>query len=132
MKKKPSIVGPAKTSGTRPSQIANLSVGMGLHQKGDLDEAQKIYESILRRDPRNFDALHLLGVLATQRKKFAKAIDLITSAIAINAHNARSFYNLGFAYQESKKFELALINYEKAISLDPNYYVAHSNKAATL
>ena len=132
MKKKPSIVGPAKTSGTRPSQIANLSVGMDLHQKGDLDEAQKIYESILRRDPRNFDALHLLGVLATQRKKFAKAIDLITAAIALNAHNARSFYNLGFAYQESKKFELALIYYEKAISLDPNYYVAHSNKAATL
>jgi predicted O-linked N-acetylglucosamine transferase (SPINDLY family) len=119
-------------SNMKATLLTTLSAGIGLHQKGNLEEAQKIYESILKVDSRNFDALHLLGVLETQRNNFEKAIDLISSAISINTKNARSYYNLGFAYQETKKFELALLNYEEAISLDPNYYVAHSNKGSIL
>lgn len=132
MKKTTSNVRPSKSSNLKATLLANLSVGIDLHQKGNFEGAQKIYESILEIDPNNFDALHLLGVLATQYKKFEIAIDLISSAISINRKNARAYYNLGFAYQESKNFELALSNYEKAIDLDPNYYVAHSNKASTL
>jgi len=132
MKKKSSNVGSSKFSSLRPKTLAALTIGIDLHQKGKLDEAEIIYQSILKTDPRHFDALHLLGVLATQRNQYGKAIDQITAAIAINAQNARAYYNLGFAYQESNQFEFAILNYEKAINLDPNYYVAHSNKAATL
>lgn len=132
MKKKLSNGRPTKSPKLNATSSANLSFGIGLHQKGNFEEAKKIYESILETDPLNFDALHLLGVLATQYKNFEEAIDLISSAISINTKNARAYYNLGFAYQESKKFELALLNYEKAIGLDPNYYAAHSNKASTL
>jgi predicted O-linked N-acetylglucosamine transferase (SPINDLY family) len=132
MKKKSSNVGSSRFSSLRTKTLAALTIGIDLHQKGKLDEAEIIYQSILKTEPRHFDALHLLGVLATQRNQYGKAIDQITAAVAINAQNARAYYNLGFAYQESKQFEFAILNYEKAIYLDPNYYVAHSNKAATL
>ena len=132
MKKKSSNVGSSRFSSLRTKTLAALTIGIDLHQKGQLDEAEIIYQSILKTEPRHFDALHLLGVLATQRNQYEKAIEQITAAVAINAQNARAYYNLGFAYQESKQFEFAILNYEKAINLDPNYYVAHSNKAATL
>jgi hypothetical protein len=38
-----------------------------LHQAGRLDEAARIYESILLEIPRHFDATHLLGVIALQQ-----------------------------------------------------------------
>lgn len=34
------------------------------HQKGQIAEAQKLYQDILQFDPCHADALHLLGVLA--------------------------------------------------------------------
>jgi len=128
---------PAKTAVKKPPTLpaqtqAALTNAITLHQQGNIDAAQTIYESIIKLHPQNFDALHLLGVIATQRKQYQEATDLIGAAIKIRADNARAYYNLGLAFQELKQFDFALQNYDAAIGIDPQYYVAHSNKAATL
>ena len=107
-----------------------LTKAIALHQKGRLGDAQKIYEEILKKNPHNFDALHLLGVIAAHSTEHASAVDLITKAIAIKPNDARSHYNLGFSLQKLKKFESALASYDQAINLDNNYAIAFSNRAA--
>jgi hypothetical protein len=50
-----------------PSYGVKLKQAVELHQRGNLDEAEILYQSILKMMPKQFDALHLLGVIATQR-----------------------------------------------------------------
>jgi len=128
---------PNKTTSDKPTLLpaqaqVTLNNAIALHQQGNIDAAQTVYESILKSHPKNFDALHLLGVVATQRKQYQKAATLIGTAVKIQSNNARAHYNLGLAFQELRQFEFALQSYDEAIRLDPKYYVAHSNKAATL
>ncbi len=118
----------AKPKNQRPQH--SLSKAMAFHQDGQLEAAEKIYNSILKSNPKCFDALHLLGVIAGQKGNDQLAIDLISRAIEINPNNARSHYNLGFSLQKLKHNELALSSYENAIRLEANYAVAFSNRAA--
>jgi predicted O-linked N-acetylglucosamine transferase (SPINDLY family) len=107
-----------------------LSKAMAFHQNGKLEAAEEVYKEILKSNPKSFDALHLLGVIAGQKGNDELAIDLISKAIEINSNDARSHYNLGFSLQKLKHYELALTCYEQAIHLEANYAIAFSNRAA--
>src|SRR5882757_9264224 len=52
----------AQTTGIHPL----LAQAVSLHQSGGLDEAAKLYQAILDDMPDQFDAAHLLGVIALQ------------------------------------------------------------------
>ena len=54
-----------------------------LHQSGEVDQAEVLYEEILQRDPGHADSLHLLGVIKIQKQAFGEALDLIERAIRI-------------------------------------------------
>jgi predicted O-linked N-acetylglucosamine transferase (SPINDLY family) len=120
----------AKVKSNNPTLKMTLSKAMAFHQSGDIEAAEKVYKNILKSNPDNFDALHLLGVIAGQKGNDELAIDLISKAIIINSKDARSHYNLGFSLQKLKYYELALTCYEQAILLEPNYAVAFSNRAS--
>ena len=67
---------------------AKLSEAVALHQQGRLEPAKQIYVEILQGNPKHFDALHLLGVIAYQMKYYQEAADLIGMAIEINPKSA--------------------------------------------
>jgi thioredoxin-like negative regulator of GroEL len=54
-----------------------LATALRHHQAGRLQEAEPIYQQILRAEPNHVDALHLLGVLAQQRGDNERAIECI-------------------------------------------------------
>jgi len=81
--------------------LAKLQQGIALHQQGRLAEAAKLYEEVLRYAPANFDALHLLGVIAFQTRRTQGAVELITKAIELNPHIATAHNNLGNACSPS-------------------------------
>ena len=60
---------------------------VALHQQGKLQEAQAIYESLINSNPKNADALHLLGVATAQAGKHQLAAELIARAIAVDPDN---------------------------------------------
>ena len=47
------------------------------HQSGNLDQAEKLYAKVLAADPKHTDCRYLLGVIASQRGQFARAVELI-------------------------------------------------------
>ena len=103
-----------------------------LHQKGLLAEAEAIYRSILRIEPQNASALHLMGVIEIQVGRPKNAVNLIKEAVA-QSPNVPSYYSdLGLAYQELKLWHDAVYSYNSAIDLDPQYADAYSNRGNAL
>jgi tetratricopeptide (TPR) repeat protein len=66
--------------------MADINIGrvlqeaLALHQQGRLDEAEKLYNRVLKADRNQFDALHLLGMLNHQRGKPGEAYRLLSAA----------------------------------------------------
>ena len=71
---------PAANNPAAAQAQAKFQQGLALHQKGQLARAQEIYRQVLKVQPRHFDALHLLGVIAAQTKNFSQAVELIGRA----------------------------------------------------
>ncbi len=109
-----------------------IDEAIALHRQGRVAEAQAIYEAILKDNPNHFDALHLLGIAASQLGNSQSAVDLITLAVTIKPDHADAHYNLGKALGELKQLAGAVASYDKAIRLKPDHADAYSNRGNAL
>jgi tetratricopeptide (TPR) repeat protein len=101
------------------------------HQAGDLQPAERLYRQIIHHDPRNADALHLLGLLAHQVGKHDHALVYIGKAIAAQPLNPIFYRNLGEVYRALNRFDAALKSYRLALQLDPHCAEAHASLGET-
>jgi tetratricopeptide (TPR) repeat protein len=124
----------SKSAGPASSPLvqAKLNEAIALHQQGRFEQAIALYSDILRIEPRHFDAIHLLGVIADQMKNHQLAADLIDQAIAINSSNADAYFNRGNALKELNRLDAAVESYDKAIRLNPRYANAFNNRGVVL
>ena len=109
-----------------------LQRAIELHRQGQLAEAQRIYEEILRFQPAHFDVLNLLGVLSAQTRNYQRAIELIDRAIAIFPHHVDCYFNRGLARQALRQWEAAVASFDQAIALKPDHAEAWSNRGNAL
>lgn len=122
----------ARQRQTQAASAKLIQEGLTLHNAGKLPEAEAIYRKILDSDPKNFDAWHLLGVLAQQCGMPVESIALIAQAVKFLPSNPVAHYNLGVAYRETGNREMAANCYLKAVSLKPSYFEAHNNLGTIL
>lgn len=94
---------------------------IALHQRGAHREAEMLYRSVLRDQPTQPDALHLLGLIRGVEGDNAQAIDLIAKAIRVNPREPVFHNNLGRIYDEIGQPEKAMACYREAIRLRPKY-----------
>jgi tetratricopeptide (TPR) repeat protein len=111
---------------------ARLQQANAFHQRGQLAHASVLYEEILKAQPNNFDALHLLGVIAAQRRDPKKAVDLIARAIKVDPKQAAPYCNRGIALHALKQLDAALASFDQAIALKPDYAMAFCNRGNVL
>ncbi|MEI6306653.1 MAG: tetratricopeptide repeat protein, partial [Deltaproteobacteria bacterium] len=109
-----------------------IATGLQLHQSGRFEEAENIYRGVLSRQPTNFEALHLLGVLCHQVGDNVSAIDLIGKAVRINNRNSAAFNHLGASFKALGRLEEAEKSYRTAIKLQPDFADVHYNLGNTL
>jgi Tfp pilus assembly protein PilF len=57
-----------------------LQRAMQSHSAGNLSRAEELYNKVLSADARQFDALHMLGILHCQRRNFDEAVALFNRA----------------------------------------------------
>ena len=108
----------------------DFNKALQLHQKGELAAAAALYEAVLRRDPKHFDSLHLLGLTHVQRGSLDRGATLITAAIALRPDFAEARYTLAKAQLSLGRAEQALGQFDKAIALnsgDPRYHFERGN-----
>jgi predicted O-linked N-acetylglucosamine transferase (SPINDLY family) len=101
-------------------------------EKGNLNESKKLCLEILKDEPKNFDILHLLGIISFQLKNYKKSSELISEAIKINPKDPEAYNNMGIVLKELNQFDIAHNNFCNAIKLKPDYAEAHYNCAVVL
>jgi len=67
---------------------------MDHHRHGRMAQAEAGYRKTLRIDPRNADALHLLGTIVASQGNTAQGIELISQALALNPSATEAHLNL--------------------------------------
>ena len=110
----------------------DLSTALSYHQQGLLDQAARIYQIFVDRDPAHADALHLLGVVALQRGNPARAVELISRAIALKPAVASYHGNLGEAYRALGQLQRTVDCCRMALQLQPNFPEAANNLGLAL
>ncbi|MFQ5734683.1 MAG: tetratricopeptide repeat protein, partial [Planctomycetaceae bacterium] len=115
-----------------PSVAQSLQQALQQHQAGELGDAERTYHSILRLDPRQPDALHLLGVVQHQRGDARSAVDSIRRAIRENPQAAAFHSNLAAAHKALGDLDAARECLEDAVRLDPDFPDAHYNLGTVL
>lgn len=111
---------------------ALLRQAVARHRAGDLSAARAGYDAVLQRDPRQPDALHLLGVLKDQAGDHAGAVSLIEQAIAVQPAEAGFHGNLATALLALGRNADAAAAYARALALDSDYVEGHYNLANLL
>lgn len=122
-------------SGMRPigdMVAASFQQAVQLHQQGHLAHAQLLYEQVLKAQPKHFQALHLLGVIAFQTGNYHRAVDLIGKAIRLDASHAAFHCNLGNAQLKLKELYAAVVCYDRALRIKSDFADAHANRGVAL
>src|SRR5580700_10821227 len=93
--------------------VPSIDQALSLHQQGRLVEADLIYGAIIQADPRNFDALHLSGVLRHQQGRSAEALRLVAAALKAQPKSPDVLTNYGVILDALKRHDEALVSFEK-------------------
>jgi tetratricopeptide (TPR) repeat protein len=104
-----------------------LQLAVQHHNAGRLSEAETLYKKVLGSNPNQPDALHLLGVIASQAGHNDIALDLITQSLVISPNCAEAHNNLGKILKEQGKLDEAISSYHKALAINPQYVEANYN-----
>ncbi len=110
-----------------PGQQAELlQRGLRAHRAGDLGEAERFYQKLHRLAPRDFNALHLLGVVNAQRRRFDVAERFLSQAVAL-APRPEALNNFGSVLTELGRAPEAIVRLRQAIRAKTDYPEAHFN-----
>ncbi|PKQ03326.1 MAG: hypothetical protein CVT73_15805 [Alphaproteobacteria bacterium HGW-Alphaproteobacteria-12] len=120
------VPGSAAAGGLRPDAgrddiIKLLRLGGAHLAAGRLEHASAAAAGILKVEPRNPDALHLIGLVALGRGDAEKAEKFIAAAAALMPHHANVWVNLGNAQRDQGKEDEAISSYLRAEAIDPDY-----------
>lgn len=99
---------------------------------GRLDEAEKIYQSLIVLDHRNAYFHSVMGAIHQKKKRPVEAILEFTRAVQINTKDISSFVNRGEIYLRHRNFKKAAEDFRNAILLDMSGRNLWANRARSL
>ena len=120
-----------------PSEPANdlsqmLDRAMGLHQRGQLPDAEKLYRNVLRARPNHVEARHYFGILRFQQGRTDEALSLIAAALEARPDYPEALYNRGNILAKLERYDAALASYDAALALQPGSAEVHHNRGNAL
>lgn len=108
----------------------SFKIALSLHQSGKLAEAEKIYKTILEKDPLHADSLRLLGILYAQQGLYQKSLECFNEAIKLDPASYSCHNSLGNVYKNLGDYTKAIEHFEIALKLNAHSAVVHNNLAA--
>ena len=104
---------------------------LDLHRQNQIPAAEKIYRDILKKNPKHFDSLHMLGVVCRQKKDYQEALKLLKLAATLNKSQPSLFSNLGNVLNDLQKYDEAAESFTRALKLKPDFATAYYNRSNT-
>jgi protein O-GlcNAc transferase len=124
---------PRRAGPPQRSTLASLlQQAAAAHGRGLLVEAEQLYRSVLRSQPRHFDSHHRLGIIAIQSGRHEEGVALLQRAVQLNCRHGPAQMNLANALLHARRNEEALQQYERALEINPGSAVVLSNRGTAL
>ncbi|MBP2302920.1 tetratricopeptide repeat protein [Azospirillum picis] len=108
---------PRQTPSADPQVLLGRAVG--LHQNGQLAEAAALYDQVLRRLPKQADALHLSGLIKAQTGALGEGIERIRLAVRADGRQPLFHANLGRLLEAAERWQEAAMAFGNAGRLTP-------------
>lgn len=109
-----------------------LRTASSLGGVGRLAEAAALYHQVLQQEPRNYDALHALGVIYYRSGRLKEAEQMMAQAVSVNPRAAPAFFDYACVLMAAGRFEEAQDRFNRAISIRPDYVEARGNRVNAL
>ena len=98
----------------------------------DFGRAERILQRVMRKHPRDADALHLRGVIELQRGRPLRAVPHIERALQVDPGPYFFHNNHGEALRGAGRYDEALVAFDEALVRKPDYPEALNGKGNTL
>jgi tetratricopeptide (TPR) repeat protein len=105
----------------------NVKHAWDFFNRGFLDEALNLCESVLKINPQRAESVYLSGLIFLRDGQISRAIDFLLKANILFPKHFEVLTNLGFAYHEIGEVKLAKTHYLEALSIHPHYINAYYN-----
>jgi protein O-GlcNAc transferase len=109
-----------------------IEQALALQRQGRLHDAEQIYCTVLAGEPRQFHALHHLGVLKLQQQRPGEALELLSAAAKIEPSAKELLPGIGAALAGLGRHQEALAVYESILKRDPADLEARYHRAIIL
>ena len=109
-----------------------VAEAMAVHQRGELELAEQLYDKILEAHPQEPNALQYRGVLRLHQRRHEEGLALIRQSLAIDPGNAHAWNNLGNGLRVSGDREAACAAFEEALRLAPHLHLVSFNLGTLL
>src|SRR5947199_39847 len=110
-----------------PNELQEVAVAARKNvEQGKYRTAEKQYQTVLAKDPKNLDALSNLGVAYFRTGKIRSAESTLKKALVIAPNDDFVLTTLGIVHYRQSKFDEALKELRKAIEINPNSATAHN------
>ncbi|MEH0074932.1 tetratricopeptide repeat protein [Pannonibacter sp. Pt2] len=123
----------------KPANAANTTLdtmrkAIALQQAGEIEKAQRLYKTVLKKNPSSPDANHLLGVCYRQLGFPKRAVEFIRKAISLAPDRAPYHANLARALSDlnEENHAAVLAAAERAVALNPGLAEAQSLRAVAM
>ncbi|MDE2284133.1 MAG: tetratricopeptide repeat protein [Hyphomicrobiales bacterium] len=101
---------------------------MAFFQTNQLAQAEEMARRVVQSEPGRAQALHLLGVIVSQRGNPSEGLALVDVALGIEPESAILYNSRGNVLVALKRFDEALLAFEKSIALNPHFPLPRSNR----
>jgi len=93
-----------------------------LYQQKDYERAEILCRKILKKEPKNSTATHLMGIIYYEKKGFEKAISYLHKTIEFAPKNTDALVALASSYEQLKQYEQAIHYFETAYQSNPTQH----------
>lgn len=95
-------------------------LGISQMKLGEFKGAKLCFEEILKKEPKNVDALIKLAAIYLEEKNYEKAFDYYKQVLTFQHNNLESILGIAMIYFENMDFKNALDVFERAKDLSPD------------
>lgn len=104
-----------------------IKLALEYHRAGNLQQAASLCRKILKKQPRNADIFHMLGLISNQQGDFDAAIRYTKKAIHLKPNDFEAYITQGNALKAKGELDAAMTCYQKALQLNPRFILAYNN-----
>ena len=116
----------------KPSVDLHVAMADMQEKSGNVEQAKQHYESALKMNPKNTDALLGMAHLLDRQGKLKEAGEKYQLAAKYHPKDARVWNDLGLCYARQKKLKESVGALSKAIELEPKKQLFRNNIATVL